>query len=113
MSEDGIQFLRDLIHHLPSMHEFVDYDRRHRNSMGHRNGEIFNIFGDEWNFFLTPRVMPFPDGGEPIHDTIVSVIIYENKFTSPTQNSSGYKHLSEALNVEKIGELIYNYYFKS
>jgi hypothetical protein len=112
MTEEGIQFLRDLIHHLPSMHEFVYYDRRHRDMDGQRNGEIFNIFGDEWNFFLTPRVS-YPENVAPVIDTIVSVIIYEDKFTDPGKCASHDNHFSKSLNVEKIGELIYNYYFKS
>lgn len=96
-----INFLRDLIYHLQGRLEFVDYIRRHRTATGNRNGEIFNIFGDEWTFIVYP------------HEDQVQITIALDKISKPGESPWDIDIFDFPYNMEEISEFIYNYYFKS
>ena len=113
LSEPQVDFLKDFVHHISGIHEFVDYTGRHHTMGGRRNGVTFNIFGDEWTFILIPDTWKSPIDPILERKSMLHVQISEDRISKPNKGYWNSLTIRIFPDIEEIAEFIYNYYFET
>ncbi|NJO91332.1 MAG: hypothetical protein HC831_21980 [Chloroflexia bacterium] len=100
LSEEQLNFLRNLTLSLEGQFEFAVFKGRHETNADQRNGIIFDIFGDKWIFYIAPA------------SDEVGIDITEDGYSCPDKGYWRAFSSSSALDIENITKGIYDYYFE-
>ena len=95
------KFLREAVHHIPGMSEYVNFKERHYTITGVLNGLVFEAFGDQWTLIL------FPDNNEILFE------LTEDYYSRPHQNSWGSRSYTLPMNIQNISDFLDTYYFRT